>query len=277
MTTSEVCRFYYKPKMHSCSLLVFWNEDAGKLGRHTVDYLNKKLGSSLFCEIEPDGFFHLGGVMVQDDIAEFPECKFYIHNEKNLIIFQGSSPGAEWYKFLSCLLDITSSVANIRDLYTIGGMVTLATHSARRILMATTNSIEMKSILGNYDISQDLDYETPPGQRPTLSSYLIWIAGRRNIPAAALWVPIPFYLLSSGDPRAQRKTIDFLNNHFSLNIDFADIDEEIHQQNMQIAEVANRYPELDELLHKLDGKVSLTEDENNRIVQLISEHVKKVT
>jgi predicted ATP-grasp superfamily ATP-dependent carboligase len=154
-------------------------------------------------------------------------------------------------------------------------MVTLATHASHRTLIATANSTDMKSILSNYDISQDLDYETPPGQRPTLSSYLLWVARQKNIPGASIWVPIPFYLLSVDDPRARRKTIDFINNRFSLGIDLADIDEEIHQQNTLIAQIANQFPELDELLHKLESNVSLTEEENNRMIQLVSEHIGK--
>ena len=275
MSSSESCSFYSQPRLRSCSLLVSWNEDAGRLGPRTIDYLNLKLKSELFCEIEPDGFFHLGGVVVDDDVAEFPECKFYVCSEKSLVVFQGSSPRSEWYKFLNLLLDITSDVGCIRELYTIGGMVTLTTHASNRQLMATSNSTEMKSILNDYDISQDLNYETPPGQRPTLSSYLLWVARKKNIPGASIWVPIPFYLLSAGDPRAHKKTLDFLNNRFNLDIDLSDKDEEIHQQNTLIVQLANKFPELDELLHKLENKITLTEDENNRIIQLIQEHVRK--
>jgi len=274
LTNLECCNFYSHPRLQSCSLLICWHEDAGHLGPRVVDYINDKLSSSLFCEIKPDGFFHLAGVAVENDIAVFPESRFHICSEKNLVIFQSASPGAEWYKFINLLLDIVSTVGAVQEIYTVGGMVTLAAHTSKRALIATSNSVRMKNILSNYGVTQNLEYETPPGQRPTMSSYLLWIANRRNIPGASLWIPIPFYLLSVGDPRAQRAALDFLNKKFLLNMNLSDLDEEIHQQNLQIANVANQYPDLDELLHKLETNASLSEEENNRIIQIVNSNIR---
>src|SRR4030042_459011 len=161
--------------------------------------------------------------------------------------------------------DLPGDRGRIREVYTVGSMVTLATHTAPRLLLATVNSIEMKNVLGDYDLNQGMDYETPQGHRPTMNSYLLWVAKRRNIPGAAIWVPVPFYLVSAGDPRAFRKTADFLNKRFSLNIDLSDIDEEIHTQNAKIARVANQFPEVDEFLHRLESNIALSEEENNRL------------
>jgi len=133
----------------------------------------------------------------------------------------------------------------------------------------------MKTVLSQYDLAGDMDYETPPGQRPTLSSYLLWIAKRRNIMGAALWMPVPFYLVSTGDPRATKKMVDFINKRFELDIDLSVFDEEIHRQNEKIARLANRFLELDDFLRKLEANVSLTDEENSRLVQLMEEHLDK--
>ena len=268
-------KLYSKPKFQNCYLLVCWNEDAGRLGPSVFDYLNRKLESQLFCEIEPDGFFQLGGVLVEGNIVQFPESKFYCCPEKNLVIFRSHSPRSEWYKFLNTVLDIATDSFQIRELYTVGGMVTLASHTTPRVLLATANSPDMKTALSQYDLARDMDYETPTGQRPTLSSYLLWVARRRDIPGAALWVPVPFYLASTRDPRAYRKIMDFLNKKFNLGLDPSDFDEEIHRQNEKIARLANQFPELDDFLHKLESNLSLTDEENSRLVQLMEDHLRK--
>jgi proteasome assembly chaperone (PAC2) family protein len=275
LTGNGSYKFYSKPKLRSCYLLVCWNEDAGRLGASVTDYINEQLKGQLFCEIEPEGFFYLGGVLVEGNIAQFPESRFYCCPEKNLIIFKSNSPRSEWYKFLNMVLDITEDVCPIRELYTIGGMVALAAHTTPRQLLATANSPEMKTVLSQYDLAGDMDYETPPGQRPTLSSYLLWLAKGRNIMGTALWMPVPFYLVSIGDPRACKKTVDFFNKRFELDIDLSVFDEEIHRQNEKIARLANRFLELDDFLHKLEANVSLTDEESSRLVQLMEEHLDK--
>ena len=65
-----------------------------------------------------------------------------------------------------------------------------------------------------------MDFETPPGSRPTLNSYLLWMAKTRNLAAANLWVPVPFYLMSNDDPDSHKKALEFLDNRLDLNLNF---------------------------------------------------------
>ena len=275
MSGSRSYKFYSKPKLSNCHLLVCWNEDAGRLGASVTDYINEKLKSQLFCEIEPEGFFRLGGILVEDNIAQFPESRFYCCPEKNLIIFKSNAPRSEWYKFLNMVLDIVGDVCQIKELYTVGGIATLVAHTTPRKLLAMANLPDMKTVLSQYDLAVDINYETPPGQRPTLSSYLLWIAKRRNTMGAALWVPVPFYLVSTGDPRACKKAVEFLNSKFKLDINLSAFDEKIHRQNEKIARLANQFLELDSFLRKLESNIGLTEEENGRLMQLMEEHLGK--
>lgn len=266
---------YRKPELQSSSLVVGWSEDAGKLGPKVIDYLNKKLGGEEFGEIEPADFFPLGGVSIEDNVAQFPESKFYCSQEKNLVIFKSNSPRSEWYKFLNSVLDVAEHYCHTKELYTIGGMVSLSAHTAPRQLLAITNSPEMKTALSQYDLARDMDYETPPGQRPTLSAYLLWAAKRRNIPGASLWVPIPFYLVSTEDPKAWRKAVQFFDDRFGLGIDFRDLDEEVARQNEKIAELRNQFPEIDDYVHRLESNLSLTEEEHGKLIKEIEEFLRK--
>ena len=275
MSKKHTFEIYRKPEFQSSSLVVAWSEDAGKLGPKVIDYLNKKLGGEEFGEIEPADFFPLGGVSIEDDVAQFPESKFYCCQEKNLVIFKSNSPRSEWYKFLNSVLDVAEHYCHTKELYTIGGMVSLSAYTAPRQLLAITNSPEMKTALSQYDLARDMDYETPPGQRPTLSAYLLWAARRRNIPGTSLWVPIPFYLVSTEDPKACRKAVQFFDNRFGLGIDFRDLDEEVARQNEKIAELRNRFPELDDYFHRLESNLSLTEEEHGKLIKEIEEFLRK--
>jgi proteasome assembly chaperone (PAC2) family protein len=268
-------KIYRAIEFQSSSLVVGWSEDAGKLGPKVIDYLNKKLGGQEFAEIEPTGFFSLGGVSIGDAIAQFPESKFYRCLERNLVIFKSNPPQAEWHKFLNSVLDVAEHYCHIEELYTIGGMISSSAHTAPRELLAVANSTEMKKTLSQYDLNIDMDYQTPLGQRPTLSSFLLWVAKGRKIPGATLWVPIPFYLVAVEDPEAWRKTLEFLDKRFGLGIDFRDIDGEIARQNERIAQARVRFPEIDDYIRRLESNISLTEEENGKLVKEMEEFLRE--
>jgi len=268
-------KFSRPPELQSPSLVVGWGADAGKLGAKVTGYLNRKLGGQSFYEIEPVEFSPLSGVTIEDDLIQFPEAKFYSCPKNDLMIFRSDPPSYEWYKFLSLILDITEHYCHVKELYTIGGMVSLGAHTAPRELMGTFNSLELKEALNHYNLTGGLDYETPPGQRPTLNSFLLWVAKRRNIPGVNLWVPIPFYLVTMDDPNAQKRVLEFFNQRFDLQIDFNDLDEEITRRNEKIAQLRTRFPEIDEYITRLESNLRLSEDENERLVKEIEKFLRE--
>jgi len=275
LSEKHAFEIYGEPEIESSSLVVGWSEDAGKLGTKVADYLNKKLGGEEFGEIEPADFFPLGGVSVEDDVAQFPESKFYWCREKHLVILKSNQPGSEWHRFLNSVLDVAEDYCHAKELYTIGGMVSLAAHTSPRELLAVANSPEMREILSQYDLARGFDYETAPGQRPTLSSFLLWVAKRRKIAAASLWVPIPFYLVAAEDPRAWRKTVEFLDRRFGLGIDLGDLDEDVARQDEKIAELRSRSSEVDSYIRKLESNLGLTEEENEKLVKEVAEFLRR--
>ncbi len=275
MSGKHPFKIYGKPEFQSSSLIVAWAEDAGKLGTKVVDYLNKKLASQDFGEIEPVDFFPLDGISIEDNVAQFPESKFYCCQKKNLVIFKSNPPRAEWYKFLNSILDIAEHYCQMKELYTIGGMVSLGAHTAPRELLAVANSPEMKKVLSQYGLARDVDYETPPDQRPTLSSFLLWVAKRRNIAGASLWVTIPFYLVATEDPQACQKMVEFFDRRFQLGIYLKDLDEEVVRQNEKIAQLRIRLPEIDNHIRKLESRLGLTPEESEKLVKEIEEFLRK--
>jgi len=272
---TEPLRFSWQPDLESSSLIVGWSGDASKLGAKVIDYLNRKLGGRSFCEIEPVRFFPLGGVTIEDSLVQFPESKFYSCPGKNLVFFCGDPPTCEWYRFLNLILDTAEHYCYVKELYTIGGMVSLSAHVAPRGLLGIFNSPEIKNALSRYNLISEWDYESPTGQRPTLNSFLLWEARRRNIPGASLWADIPFYLMTVGDPRAEKRVLNFFNQRFTLGIDFSDLDEEIKQQNQMIAEVRKDLPDIDEAIRRLESNLKLSDEQSQRLVTEIERFLKE--
>jgi proteasome assembly chaperone (PAC2) family protein len=264
-------RIYSEPELRRSSLVLGWNEDVGNLGRGVTDYLKRKLNGQEFAEIDPECFFPLGGVTIKGDLAQFPESKFHACREHELVVFQSDSPGAEWYKFLNSILDAAEGHCRAEELYIIGAMVSFSAHTTPRQLFAVVNSAQIKEGLRQYDLVRDMDYQTPPGERPTLNSFLLWIAKGRNIPGVSLWVPIPYYLAATEDAQAQKRVLSFLDKRLDLKIDFGDLNQEIREQNEKLAQARSRFPEIDDYICRLESNLMLSEDENRELMRRIED------
>jgi proteasome assembly chaperone (PAC2) family protein len=268
-------KIYKEPDLRRSSLVLGWSEDMSNLGRKVTGYLNRKLKGQEFAEIEPEDFFSLGGVAIEGNLAQFPESKFYACHGHELVVFQSGSPGAEWYKFLTSVLDVAEHHCRVKELYTIGAMISFSAHTTPRELLAVVNSAETKEVLSQYDLTRDLDYQTPLGERPTLNAFLLWIAEERNIPGVSLWVPIPFYLATVEDAQAQKKVLSFLNERLDLKINFSDLDQEIREQNEQLARARSRFPQIDDYVNRLESNLMLSEEENGELIKKIEDFLRE--
>ena len=275
MSQGYPIKVYKEPDLRRSSLVMGWYEDGGNLGRGVTNYLNLKLEGQEFAEIDPQDFFTMGGVGIKDDVAVFPESKFYACQERELVILQTDSPLAEWYKFLNSVLDVAEHHCRVRELYVLGAMISFSAHTTPRQLLAVVSSAEMKEILGQYDLNRDMDYQTQPGERPTLNSFLLWLAKERNIPGVNVWAPIPFYLAAMEDLQAQRRVLSFLNERLALKIDLSDLDQEIRKQNEQLARARSRFPQIDDYINRLESNLMLSEEENGELIKKVEDFLRE--
>jgi predicted ATP-grasp superfamily ATP-dependent carboligase len=256
------------------ALIVAWLEDASSLGVRTVDYLIEALGCRDFGEILPERFFPMAGVNVADDVAQFPESKFYVSDESNLVILRSNIPRTGWHDFLTAVLEVAGHDCKVSEIYTLGAMISPAAHTAPRLLISIVNQKEIKQDLEPYNIMTGTDYETPPGQKPTLSSYLIWLAKQREIRGINLWVPVPYYLVSIDDPRGCKRLVYFFNSKYDLGVDFTRLDGQVAQQNDKIAGLFERLPELEALVRRLEAGDGLDAEESEKLVREMAEALK---
>ena len=273
MTEPYPVTVHVKPDLSSSALVVGWTQDAGRLGTGVVDYLIHKLGAEEFAVIEPVDFFPLGGVLVEGNLAEFPESTFYWCRQPGLVLFKSALPVSDWYRFLDLVLDVAERYGNVREIFTIGGMFSLASHSVPREIFAIPNSPEMRLSLQRHEVPVNMDYETPPGQRPTMNSFLLWVAKRRSIAGAGLWTSVPFYLAGVHDRQACRKAVGLLDERFGWGLDHTDLDRDVGIQNERIAELRSISAEVDDCLRKVETGTSLAEQEIADLAARIEEHL----
>jgi len=271
---TSALNLFDKPNFQDATLIVGWAEDASNLSIRTTNYLIQDLGCTEIGEIMPQEFFPLAGVSVENDVAQFPRSKLYASSRHNLVVFQSNIPRMEWYRFLNILLDVAQE-CSVREIYTLGAMVSASTHTMPRQLITVMNSGALKAELEPFNVMADTDYETPPGQKPTMSSYLLWLARQRGIDAVNLWVPVPYYLVPVDDPRACKRLVYFFNSKYDLGIDFIPLDSEIAEQNRRIAGLFDRSPDIEALVRRLETGEGIDGAESDKLAREILEYLKK--
>jgi predicted ATP-grasp superfamily ATP-dependent carboligase len=190
------------------------------------------------------------------------------------VICKSNIPRAEWHRFLNVLLDAAQE-CGVKEIYTLGAMVAASAHTMPRTLISIMNSGATREELEPFNVISDTDYETPPGQKPTMSSYLLWLARQRGITAVNLWVPVPYYLLPVDDPRACKRIVYFFNSKLDLGIDFTMLDAEIAEQDRKITGLFEKSPDIEALVRKLEVGEGLDSAESEKLAREVLEHLKK--
>ncbi len=262
----DIFKFSQQPKFENPSLIVGWNKDAGQLSPRVIEYLNKKINGRSFCDIEPVDFFSLVGVAVEKDIAQFPEGKFYYCEKSDLVIFKGSEPEFERYRFLDAVSDLAQHHCRIKHLYTINSTISSIAHTNSRKIFAVFNKTEFQKELRGYDL-EDMNWQGTPA----ISSYLLWVAQRKDIPGVSLWTQIPFYLAAGEDFQAIKQTLSFLDNRFNLELDLKDMDEQTQSQNAKIDQLRQEDTEINRCIGALESGLSLSEEEQLGLIKAVSE------
>ena len=262
--------FTAQPELENPSIIVGWNGDIGKIAPGVIDFLNEKLGGHKFCSIEPNGFFSLGGVAVEGDYIRFPESTFYYGQRKDLMIFKSDQPDHNHYTFLNSVLDVPGHYGQIKELFTVSAMVSPIAHTSPRRIFAVFNQPELQEMLQDYNL-KGLTWEGPPA----ISSFLLWIARRREIPGLSLWLEVPFYLAVIEDIEAIKLTLSFFDRRFNLNLDLGELDVRIREQNERIEQLRVENKEVNKYLGLLESGLGLKEEVQMKLAQKIYEYFKR--
>ena len=262
----ELVNVCSQPDLENASLIVGWQQDAGKLGPKVIDYLNSHIKAKIFCEIEPVNFFPLGGVAIENDIAQFPISRFYAGTRKDLVLFESTEPPHERYRFLNTVVDVAEHYCKIKKLYTVSGTLSAIAHTSPRRLMAAFNQPEFHRRLRDYEL-EDMTWEGPPA----INSFLLWLAQKRGIPGVSLWPDVVFYLAATEDLRTAKVVLSFFNHKFDLGLDLTELDLEIKDQSEKLALLRREEPQIDIYIRTLEVGMSLNEEEQLKLARGVTE------
>lgn len=257
----DLFRFSHYPDFqHPTFLLAGWGEELRSLEGRVVNFLLRQLEGKEFCRIEPSEFFPLDGIQIHRDVVQIPQSRFFLC-KKSLVIFTSVLPQFEWYRFLNAVLDVAQNYCKVDEIYTLGAILSLSTHTTPRELVGVFGSIDFKRRMSEYGFIRDIDYQSPPAQKPTPSSFLLWAAKQRGLPGVSLWVTVPFYLVGVGDPMAVKRILEFFERRFRLGLDFVDIEEEAREQSAKIARLRASSAKINDSIRKLENNLPLTDEE----------------
>lgn len=272
MNQDNLYKIYRSPRFQSPSLIVGWSQDAGGLGSRVIDLLNSKLSGLEMGELDISTFFSLWGVQIENNVIQFPESKFYACESKDLLLFKSDGPSREWYKFLNTILDVAVLHCKVKEVYTLGGFVSSVAHTGVRRNIGVVSRPELKAFLiDDVPDINDLEYQTPAGGRPTLNSYLLWVAIRRNIACINLWAEVPFYLAATEDPRACKNILGILDRKFKLGLDLNEIENDIKAQNEKIEMLRSRNPDISRYVEMLEKGIMLNQEESEKLAKNVLE------
>jgi len=248
------------PDLNRPAMIIGWRGDAGNAGEQVIAYVNESLATKPLAEIEPVEFFQLSSVEVSGDLARLPNCRFNYSETAPVITLLSDVPSFEAHLFLKNILDVAARYV-VSHIVALGALPTMASHNTPSQLLANFSTPLLKDWLSGENINADVDYASPPGQKPPISTYLTWEARQRGIEAVSLWLPVPFYLAPLSDAGGVYKILSVLRHKLALQIDTAAASESARMQRERLAALRGSTADIEKYLNMLESNLSLTEYE----------------
>jgi hypothetical protein len=261
LSPTEVLRFTSRPNLEGAPLVIGWTKDTGAVARLAVDYLIGASNGSGFCQIEPTAFYSLGGVPVTDDVAQFPQSRFFYSPSRRIVLLRADEPQSNRYEFLNAVLGLAHQGGKAEALYTVNGIAALNSHTAARRVSGIFNAPFLQGTLRQW-VPADLNWQGPPHT----STYLLWLAGRRHLPGAGLWVEVPFYLADYEDYQSAKAAVSLLSMILGLEIDLTRLNQLAAEQDEKLAQLYDD-PETAQKMHALERGESLDRQDQLDLIE----------
>lgn len=261
-------RFTSRPRLEPSPFIVGWTNDTGHVSRLAADYLIKASDAGEFCQIEPAGFYPVGGVTVVDDVAQFPQSRFYHSQTHPAVILRADEPQSDRHEFLNVALDLARNYGKASALYTVNGIAALTAHTTPRRVFGVFNDAAMQNRLQPL-VPSDASWQGPPH----VSTYLLWLAGRRHLPGLSLWVEVPFYLSDYEDHQAVKAAVSLLSIVLGWELDLGELTRLAAEQNGKLAQLEDD-PDTAEKIRALEEGLSLNKREQEDLIEAVKSALK---
>jgi len=227
------------PKLVNPSLVAAW-PGVGNVALIAVTYLKDKLQAKVLGELDPSGFFDLGGVFIKDnliELPEFPQSTFYYWSSrgkgKDLIIFLSESqPAFGAYEYVGRVLDVAESFG-IRRVYTLAAAVTEHHPDEPRVLGAAT-SPELLNELKTHDVVLAGDFYVAG-----LNGLLLGAAKERDMEGICLLGETVKYAAKLANPRSSQAVLEVLTRLLEVKIDMSELKEFAEGTEKQLRQIGD--------------------------------------
>ncbi|MDY6917780.1 MAG: PAC2 family protein [Chloroflexota bacterium] len=231
-------------------------------------YLVERVDAQEFASIEPDQFFDLGGVLVEDSVVQdigIPEGKFYCledNGENDLIGFMSEAqPHIKGYGMANLVLDVAQRY-KVRRLFTFAAAPTHIHHTATPQVLAAATSPRLVQELGKYDVKLLRE-----GSVSGLNGLLLGVAKKRGMDGICLLGEIPIYTTQVANPRSSKAVLDVFCRMTGLEVDLTEIeswaeetDREVEQKMAHLKEAfRDEARELIDYFERLSGQEAASE------------------
>jgi predicted ATP-grasp superfamily ATP-dependent carboligase len=260
----EIFRFTSRPRVARPSFIIGWTKDLGAVSGGVAQFLADALEARRFGQIRPARFFPIGGVTIEDDVAQFPQSGLFCNEHSNVVILRSDEPQAHRSEFLNAVLDLAEHYHGAETLYTLNGIAAVIPHTAtRRVFMVATDPATQRRL--RRFVPGGLAWRGPAH----LSTYLLWLARNRRLPGIGLWIEVPFYLADSEDFQAIRTGVVLLSRIFGWDYDLADLDHRVAEQEQTLAQLREEDPEIDARIRILEQGEVLERQERRELVEAV--------
>jgi proteasome assembly chaperone (PAC2) family protein len=232
----EAVRLYTEPKLNNPLMIAAW-PGMGGVAIVAAKYLTERLEAQEFASVEPDEFFDLGGVLVENSVVKeigIPEGKFYFYEsdgENDLISFMAEAqPNMKGYGLANIVIDVAQKFGAKR-LYTFAAAPTHIYHTNKPKVLAAATSPKLVQELEKYGVTLLRE-----GSISGLNGLLLGVAKKRNIEGICLLGEIPIYTTQIANPRSSKAVLEVLTQMTGLEIDMTEIDSWAKETDKEVEE-----------------------------------------
>ncbi|UCC60751.1 MAG: PAC2 family protein [Dehalococcoidia bacterium] len=235
----ESIKFYREPELDNPCLVTAW-PGVGNVAVIAVTYLRDKLNAEELGEIDPAGFFDLGGVFIKDNLVEtpeFPKGKFFYRDSggegKDIIIFLAEAqPATGSYEYAGLVLDVAQRFG-VKRVYSLAAALT-EYHPDRPRVLGAASSPELLEELTKLDVVMAGDFFVAG-----LNGLLLGVAAERGMEAICLLGETVKYAAKMANPSASQAVLRVLTSLLGVEIDMAELEEFAKNSEKQIREIGN--------------------------------------
>ncbi len=258
------------------SLLIFWNENMEEM-LSTFALMTDLLSLKPFMLMNPVKYHPIDGVVVTDNVASLPEIAFWKGTRNDLVFLTAAQPQLEWHDFLTELMSFSSSVLNVKTIYTAGSFYKSISHKDPRELTVTYSSPRIKEKMARFSLGKNIDFSASPLiQRPSISAYLSWLCGRFDLESVNCWVSVPFYLSVTGDRMSSRTMASAFDKIFNLGLDLSTYDGEINKLYLDLESLSASSVDVADMLERIYEGDVITDEESQLLINEIRDYFLKI-